>query len=646
MVDAGEPCTFDEVLDRLQDTEALDWEIKAARGGIPNAIWETVSAFANTRGGWLILGVSEQTDPPSIIGVADPVGMVRQLHEQMRNRAKISEPICGALDIQILEAGEHRVVAVRVPAANRRQRPVYTRDNPYAGTYVRRDEGDFPATRSEVDRMMREASDVAGDEVILPNYTIADLDEASIRRYRQRFQTQQPGSPHNDLDDAGFLGRIGAFRRDYETGQSGMTVAGLLMFGVDDAIRAWRARHVFDYRYLPEPAWELGQIEWLDRLVWEGNLFGAYDELYRRLTDGLAVPFEVVDGVRRGESDQHLMVREALVNLLVHADYAERDASLAFRSTHGYFFRNPGSSRVIDLDTAIGDRSDPRNPTLVRMFRLIGIAEEAGSGVPRIRQALRRQGYEAPRFDVGNRAYEFSAELRLVHLLSESDRVWLASLGEELADDEQVALATALRRGEVDNRTLRELTGSHRADTTQVLVRLRDRGLFIKLGERRDASYRVSDSAVMKAFAADVAGIHASYPDPAELGEQSSMPGEKPAELGEQSSMPGEKSAESSGQLDEDRVRIDALQAIASEIRGRHWVARLAMEDVILRLCAVRPLSLAELSNLLERDANYVRMLMRSLVARQQVRLEQPQSPRHPQQRYMTAIAELGQERE
>jgi ATP-dependent DNA helicase RecG len=98
--------------------------------------------------------------------------MVRQLHGQMRNRAKISEPICGALDIQVLEAGEHRVVAVRVPAANRRQRPVYTRDNPYAGTYVRRDEGDFPATRSEVDRMMREASDVAGDEVILPNYTI------------------------------------------------------------------------------------------------------------------------------------------------------------------------------------------------------------------------------------------------------------------------------------------------------------------------------------------------------------------------------------------------------------------------------------------------------------------------------------------
>lgn len=130
MVDAGEPGTFDEVLDRPQDTEALDWEIKAARGGIPNAIWETVSAFANTRGGWLILGVSEQTDPPSIIGVADPVGMVRQLHEQMRNRAKISEPICGALDIQVLEAGEHRVVAVRVPAANRRQRPVSTRGNP------------------------------------------------------------------------------------------------------------------------------------------------------------------------------------------------------------------------------------------------------------------------------------------------------------------------------------------------------------------------------------------------------------------------------------------------------------------------------------------------------------------------------------
>jgi ATP-dependent DNA helicase RecG len=92
------------------------------------------------------------------------------------------------------------------------------------------------------------------------------------------------------------------------------------------------------------------------------------------------------------------------VNLLVHADYAETDASLIVRSPDGYFFRNPGSSRVSEFDLLAGDRSDPRNPELVRMFRYIGLAEEAGSGMPKIIRAWRELGFVLPDIDVGTDA--------------------------------------------------------------------------------------------------------------------------------------------------------------------------------------------------------------------------------------------------
>lgn len=300
------------------------------------------------------------------------------------------------------------------------------------------------------------------------------------------------------------------------------------------------------------------------------------------------------------------------------------------------------SSRVVDLDAAIGDRSDPRNPTLVRMFRMIGVAEEAGSGVPRIRRALRRHGYEAPRFNVGSHAYEFSAELRLVHLLSASDRVWLASLGSELSEDEQVALVTACRVGQIDNRTLRELTGSHRADTTQVLVRLRDSGLFIKLGERRDASYRVSDAAVAKALAADVAGIHASYLEPSELGEQSSMPEGKPAELRGESDNLGEKPAElrgESGNLGEKPAELaqkagglwEDLKQVAGPGRRRS-VDEYA--EIIRELCVRVPLTTRELADLLELNDHYLRTLLKQLVQDGVVTRLYPHAPNHPAQRY------------
>lgn len=53
--------TKEELLYRLKDIEWDDFEVKEASGGIPKSMWETVSAFSNTAGGWIILGVSETT---------------------------------------------------------------------------------------------------------------------------------------------------------------------------------------------------------------------------------------------------------------------------------------------------------------------------------------------------------------------------------------------------------------------------------------------------------------------------------------------------------------------------------------------------------------------------------------------------------
>src|SRR5207237_899293 len=150
---------------------------------------------------------------------------------------------------------------------------------------------------------------------------------------------------------------------------------------------------------------------------WEGNLLDAFDTIYPRLTSGLATVFQLHGATRIDESSIHIVLREALVNLLVHADYAVPEASLIVRTPSGFLFRNPGSSRVSEHDLFYGDRSDPRNPELVRMFRLIGLAEEAGTGVPKIIRAWRELGLEMPVIDVGTERYEFTLQLRQAHLL-------------------------------------------------------------------------------------------------------------------------------------------------------------------------------------------------------------------------------------
>lgn len=174
MAEAGFPSLAVALIDRLEGHEALDVEFKLARHQLPNSLWETVSAFANTRGGWIILGVGQRDGQVVVEGLSDPDRLLQDLHNLMRNRQKISYAAADADDaaIEVLadEANPPRGILLRVPAAPRSARPVYINNNPYTGTFVRRHGGDYHCTKQEVDRMMREASELAADSTILPLY--------------------------------------------------------------------------------------------------------------------------------------------------------------------------------------------------------------------------------------------------------------------------------------------------------------------------------------------------------------------------------------------------------------------------------------------------------------------------------------------
>jgi len=628
------PPLLAKLLDRLEGQETLEVEFKAAQGGLPSSLWETVSAFANTNGGWILLGVSEGGDgSPMITGVPGASTQLRLFCDNVRNPQRISYPPCGAADTSIQTIDGKQVIVIRVRAAPLRNRPVYIKGNVYGGTYVRRHSGDYLCNKQEVDRMMREASSVAADSTILSHFGWDDLDAETLARYRRRFQNANPISPWNSYDDRHFLEAIGGYGRDRETGKEGITVAGLLLFGTGEAIRAWRSRHLIDYRLVPGEV--DSDVRWEDRIAYEGNLLGAFESIYPRLTADLPRPFNLVEGRRVDDSPVHVALREALVNLLVHADYAETQASLIRRSPKEYYFRNPGSSRVPEVDLLAGDRSDPRNPALVRMFRLIGLAEEAGTGLAKIRQAWRQLGYRMPGIDVGTERYEFALSLHHAHLLSEDDRAWLEALGGGWSEPEQMALVVARHDGEVGNMRLRSLTGQHPADVTKVLGGLRDRGFLQMIGGGRGARYELGPATRIAPEAGDAAGRQLS------LLETARWPTSSGVSSGDSRSSSEDKarSSEDKGPRSEDteeksEVTREELLEIAWPAREHRRLHPDKLGEVIVKLCARTPLSVRELAELVNRTESHLRETLRLLIAAGRLAYLYPDQPNHPHQRY------------
>ena len=137
-------------------------EAKQATGGLPLSLWESYSAFANTLGGVILLGVVEEADKSlRPVRLLEPQGLVEEFWEIINDPEKVSANILSPEDVSIVRSGGHDIVVIFVPRANFRQRPVYIGNDPYSGSYYRRGEGDCRMPHSEVEAMLRDRDDPA-----------------------------------------------------------------------------------------------------------------------------------------------------------------------------------------------------------------------------------------------------------------------------------------------------------------------------------------------------------------------------------------------------------------------------------------------------------------------------------------------------
>ena len=371
-------------------------EAKKALGGLPHSIWETYSAFANTLGGIILLGVEECADKSlHPVDLPDPERLIKDFWDTVNNLNKVSVNILSDRDVTIEDIDGKRIVAIRVPRAQRSDKPVYIDSNPLSGSYRRNGEGDYKCTKEEVQAMMRDAATKTQDMAVLEDMALDVFDYDSIKRYRIRMKTYRPGHVWEELEDADFLYKLGAVSRG-EDGKIHPTAAGLLMFGYEYEIVKEFPTYFLDYQEQFDP-----NTRWTDRIVsssgnWSGNIYDFYFRVYNKIAQDIKVPFKLEGGGRIDDTPVHKALREALANCLINADYYGRQGLVIIKKRDVITLSNPGGFRI-DVEAAkSGGVSDPRNSTLIKMFNLIDVGERAGSGIPNIFSVWNKQGWSAP----------------------------------------------------------------------------------------------------------------------------------------------------------------------------------------------------------------------------------------------------------
>lgn len=83
-----------QLLARLEGIEWNDFECKRAQRAVPEDAYKTVSAFANTAGGWLIFGVSELDGRLEITGIEEPDKVQRDFLGVLRSGQKNLIELC------------------------------------------------------------------------------------------------------------------------------------------------------------------------------------------------------------------------------------------------------------------------------------------------------------------------------------------------------------------------------------------------------------------------------------------------------------------------------------------------------------------------------------------------------------------------
>jgi ATP-dependent DNA helicase RecG len=360
--------------------EGIYVEFKTSEKALNKNVFETVCAFLNRNGGHLLLGVK---DNGVITGVDNPEKIINDFNTLANNPQKLNPAFY--FSPEIIEIENKKIVYIFIPESSQVHKTK-------GKIFDRKGDADFDVTNNNdavTALYLRKQSTYSENEIFL--YAGMDDLRSDLFDLVKVLVKNESGDTHQwlYLSNIDILKSAGLFKKDLKTGKSGITLAGILLFGKDETIISVLPHHRTDAILR-----KINIDRYDDRDDIRTNLLDSYVRLMDFVKKHLPDPFYLEDDKRI--SLRSKIFREAVVNILIHREYLNPFPAKMIIEKDKVIFENackPHSYGLIHPETFT---PFPKNPNIARVFKEIGYADELGSGVRNLFRYCKFYGKKDP----------------------------------------------------------------------------------------------------------------------------------------------------------------------------------------------------------------------------------------------------------
>jgi ATP-dependent DNA helicase RecG len=397
-----------------------------------------------------------------------------------------------------------------------------------------------------------------------------------------------------------------------------------MLFGKSMALRRHFPMNRVDYiivegrEWIPDPAHRYQTIEILEPLLI------AIPKLVTLILNDIPKAFTLGEnGIHRSEVPliPRTVIREAIVNALMHRNYRIRQPVQIIRFSNRLEIRNPGHS-LKPIDSLGEPGSVTRNEKIAAVLHEIGIAETKGSGIRVMFDEMRKANLTVPLFESSKEKDSFTALLLVHHLLSSEDIEWLAQFKHcSLSDDEARALIVLREVGEINNFIYRLINCVDPLTASQHLRRLRDAGLLEQQGKGSATYYTLHSDLLDNDLSSEFTEQFASNLESSSTDKALSI------EF---------SSTDKDSYLDQMPEHLQqAVQTLGKRTNPQE------IRSVIVALCQWRDLSSREIATILSRDQGYLlNKYLNPLINSGSLEYARSKNPTDPHQAYRATTRE------